>query len=120
MIGYVRDGFPYLALTLPGIGGPVEIEFMVDTAFDGHLTLPPHLVRRLDGVYVSEQAIRTADGRVAIRHAYRIDCDWTDRSISAIVIEMDSGIPLLGVELLAQARLTIEFADGGEVAIEPL
>ena len=38
MIGHVRDNFPRLMLTLPGRNGSVNVEFVVDTGFDGELT----------------------------------------------------------------------------------
>ncbi len=48
MLGHVRQRFPRVLLTLPGQAGPLEIEFIVDTAFDGDLAVPSELALRLD------------------------------------------------------------------------
>ena len=44
MIGQWRNGFPRVMLTLPGLQGPLEVEFIVDTGFEGGLTLPEALI----------------------------------------------------------------------------
>ena len=33
--GHVRDNFPRLMLTLPGLNGPLNMEFIVDIAREG-------------------------------------------------------------------------------------
>ena len=35
--GEYRDHFPRVWLTLPGSTGPVDVEFIVDTGFEGEL-----------------------------------------------------------------------------------
>ncbi len=47
MLGHVRQRFPRVLL-MPGQAGPLEIEFIVDTAFDGDLAVPSELALRLD------------------------------------------------------------------------
>jgi predicted aspartyl protease len=48
MIGEFRDGHPRARLTLNGLAGQLELEFVVDTGFDGDLALPGHLARQLE------------------------------------------------------------------------
>lgn len=40
MTGLVRDRFPTVVLQVRGRSGQREIEFIVDTGFDGELALP--------------------------------------------------------------------------------
>ena len=47
--GTVVDGFPLVMLSLEGIAGSIPIEFIVDTGFDGDLSLPLEVVHRLGG-----------------------------------------------------------------------
>ena len=45
--GRFRDGLPRTTLALPGREGPFDIEFVVDTGFDGGLSLPENLCKNL-------------------------------------------------------------------------
>jgi len=48
--GSVRDNFPRLSLNLPGLRGSQSVEFLVDTGFDGELSLPSALLAGLNVV----------------------------------------------------------------------
>lgn len=41
--GQFRDRFPRVPLDLPGRSGSVLVEFIMDTGFDGAITLPGSL-----------------------------------------------------------------------------
>ena len=45
-LGAWRDGFPRLRLTLMGERGPLDLEFIIDTGFNGDLALPEVFVAR--------------------------------------------------------------------------
>lgn len=60
MIGRWRDSFPRVTLTLPGVGGPVAVEFIVDTGFDGELALPEALIWQLDVAVLELRFIKFA------------------------------------------------------------
>ena len=51
IFGHVRDGFPRIMLTLLGPNGSVNVEFIVDTAFDGELSLPGNILIQLQATY---------------------------------------------------------------------
>jgi len=118
--GHVRDNFPYVALSLPGRHGVVTVEFLVDTAFDGHLSLPPSVIHRLVATYSLDQRIRTATGTETTQAAYEVEIDFGRELRTIIVLELDNDSPLLGALLLTQNLVTLEMTDGGEVTIEPL
>lgn len=119
ILGYVRDFLPRVSLTLPGQNGPVTIEFVGDTDFDGDLSLPSTLVSRLDAAFATERTLRLADGSIHRRLAYQIDLDWDDeaRLTEVLILEND---PLLGAVLLDGMHVSLEMVDGGDVRIERL
>jgi clan AA aspartic protease len=120
MLGHVRDNFAYITLPLPTLSGAVNIEFVIDTGFDGHLSLPPHIVRQLDAVYVLNRTVRNADGVESEKRMHRLQIEWSGKRRPVYVLELDNDSPLLGVELLAGHNVALEMTDGGEVTIEPL
>ena len=61
IFGHVRDNLPRVNLTLPGIAGPLTVEFIVDTGLDGELVLPASLVRQLEAYYLGDKPIMLAD-----------------------------------------------------------
>lgn len=119
ILGHVRDHLPRLSLSLPGLAGSLSVEFIVDTGFDGELALPGFLLRELDVAYVGDHPILLADGTERARPAYRTRLDWQGRLRSTEIMLLE-GVPLLGVQLLAQNHLQVEMTDGGEVIVEPL
>ena len=69
ILGQVRRRFPCVSLTLPGREGPLEIEFTVDTAFDGDLALPADLARRLEVQPSGRRGLSLADGSLFVSAA---------------------------------------------------
>jgi clan AA aspartic protease len=119
MLGLVRDKFPLLTLSLPGLNGPLALEFIVDTGFEGELALPPSLLRRLEVGLVGDRPILLADGTIVRRSCFEVELEWDAEVRTVEIIELD-GNPLLGVELMAESLLQVEMTDGGAVSLESL
>ena len=124
MLGAVSaDGRePVLPLTLLPLGNSVqdgiEIEAVVDTGFDGELTLPRGLIRRLGYPYAGFTRGTLADGS-AVRFDYHEgSLLWHGREERAVVVLAADGNPLIGMALLRGSRLTIDAVPGGAVRIE--
>ena len=120
ILGHVRDNLPRVNLTLPGLSGPLTIEFIVDTGLDGELALPASLVhRQLEVVYLGDKPIMLADSFQRTQPSFEVVLEWEDdlRPTEILVLE---GVPLLDNVLLAGSLLQAEMTDGGEVSIEPL
>ncbi len=117
--GHVRDNFPYVMLTLPGQGGPLTVECLVDTGFEGDLALPSALVIRLDATFAYEKEVRMADGSVRKRPHYEMSLDWNEEPRLTQILLLES-VPLMGSMLRQNHLLQIEMIDGGEVSLEPL
>ncbi len=118
ILGEVRDRLPRVALTLTGTSGPVVVEFIVDTAFDGEMKLPPDLVRQLDTEDMGREVRMLANGSLVECSICQITLGWNDeeRIVEVLVLE---GRPLLGTVLLEGWHLDIDLTAGGQVVLEP-
>ena len=119
ILGQVRSRFPRVILTLPGFDGSVEIEFIVDTAFDGDLALPAALARRLDVQPAGQRGLSLADGSLFVSGACEIMLDWEGEPRLTEVLLLD-GSPLLGAVLMEGFHLASDMEQEGEVTLEPL
>ena len=114
---------PVLPLTLLPFGASaqegIEIEAVVDTGFDGELTLPLGLIQRLGYPYVGFTRGTLADGS-AVRFDYhegRLLWHGEERTV-VVLAAGEAGNPLVGMALLRGSRLTIDALPGGAVRIE--
>lgn len=117
--GEFRRCFPRVLLSLPGWNGPLEIEFVVDTAFDGDLAVPPNVVRLLDAEPSGRRGLSLADGSLFTSAACEILLDWNDEARLTEVLILE-GNPLMGVVLMEGLHLGADMEPGGEVSLEPL
>ncbi len=115
---------PVLPLTLLPLGASVqegiEIEAVVDTGFDGELTLPRGLIRRLGYPYVGFTRGTLADGS-AVRFDYhegRLLWHGGEERAVVVLATGEAGDPLVGMALLRGSRLTIDAVPGGVVRVE--
>ena len=126
MFGFVaEDGreplLPLGVLAVPGDGGgdgrSLEIEAVIDTGFDGELTLPSGTIRRLSYPYVGSAGGTLADGSEVQfdYHEGRVLWHGIARPVAVIAAE---GQPLIGMALLHGSRLKMDAVAGGEVLVE--
>lgn len=128
MLGSVSaDGRePVLPLTLLGITGAaparrIEVETIVDTGFDGELTLGPGLIRQLRYPYAGFTRGTLAGGSTVRLDYHEGRVLWHGRERPVVVLAAaEAADPLVGTALLRGSRLEIDFANGGSVLIEPL
>ncbi len=108
-------------ITLP-LRGPTgrtrEVEAVVDTGFNGYLTLPPMLVADLALSVVGDGEAVLADGSEAAFDVYGVTAVWDGelRYVETGAVGVD---PLVGMSLLDSHSLYVEVADGGRVVIQP-
>jgi clan AA aspartic protease len=117
--GYVRDYLPRVTLLLPGHNGPVAVEFIVDTGFDGDLSLPSSLVQQVDATFSTQRIVRLADGSKHYRPYYEIVLDWDEEERLTEITVLENS-PLLGAVLLDGYLVEIEMTTGGRVQISRL
>lgn len=97
----------------------VAIEFVVDTGFEGALTLPPAAIAALGLPYLTELNANLAndDNIQADVHVATIMWNGVEREVAVLAIGRR---PLLGAALLDGHHLGVDFADNGPVVIDGL
>lgn len=117
--GSFRSGHPRVTLRLEGIHSLIDIEFIVDTGFNGEIALPPSVAQELHFTTASIREHMLASGRIERFEVCQTTVEWDgeNRAVEMLII---NGDPLIGTELLAELMLHVEIIEGGEVVIEPL
>ena len=108
---------PMVSLAVQGPPGlSRDIEAVVDTGFNGFLTLPTELVAELGLPFVSIGRATLADGSEIAYDVHEAGVLWNGRPM---LIEADAAdaTPLLGMRLLDGYDLSIRVRDGGPVVI---
>lgn len=119
IIGEYRDGSPRISLQVLGNTGSSDVEFVLDTGFEGEIALPAAINRQIGGVYKGTQLRMLADGSFVECEICTVVVIWDgkQRKVAAPVLE---GNALLGSDLFEGHHLDIEATEGGEVLIEKL
>ena len=107
-------------ITIRGPGGQEqEVETVIDTGFDGALTLPPALITTLGLPWRRRGRALLADGTDTLFDIYEALVVWdgTPRRIAVDAADTD---PLIGMSLLYGYELTIQTVEGGSVMIQAL
>ena len=107
-------------VTLPLLGPSgqaLEVDAVVDTGFNGYLTLPPMLVADLGLPVVGDGEAVLADGSEAAFNVYGVTMLWDGqpRYVETGAVGVD---PLLGMAMLDNHDLSIQVRDGGRVVIQ--
>ena len=109
-----------ISLTVQGSEGQSrEIDAVIDTGFNGFLTLPASLIQELGLVWRRRGRAMLADGSDSLFDIYEAIVTWDDRPRRIAVDEVNSD-PLIGMSLLYGYELTVQVVDGGRVVINPL
>lgn len=99
-------------------GQPLVIEAVIDTGFDGFLTLPHSRVSELGLPYRTRTSATLANGVEDDFNVYDAEVIWDDQTIDVLADEAET-VPLVGMALLEGRKLQIDVRDGGRVLIEP-
>jgi clan AA aspartic protease len=95
-----------------------DVEFLVDTGFNGFIAIPISLVRRLRLQLGAVQSGITADGRSGYFDTVSIELLWHEVPISVRAQVLDE--PLIGTRLLRGNSLSADWIVGGSIRISPL
>lgn len=108
-----------ISLSVKGAGGrDREINAVIDTGFDGFLTLPAVLIQELGLAWRRRGRAMLADGSDILVDIYEATVTW-DGSPRRIAVDEAGCAPLVGMSLLSGYELSIQVVDGGRVAISP-
>jgi clan AA aspartic protease len=110
---------PTVLLSIRGPEGDTAAEAVVDTGFNGSLSLPSTLIAEL-GLRLRTQGRGVlADGTEKSFAVYEALILWDGRLLRIPVGEIEN-TPLLGMSLLYGSELAIQVMEGGEVVIRDL
>ncbi len=119
MISGVVNDHLEAVVELP-VSGPtgrvLEVEAVVDTGFNGFLTLPPTVVAdmRLPKSGTSKSIL--ADGTEEVSNTHDAAVIW-EGQVMCIEVDASGPVPLLGMELLEGHNLNIDVHPGGSIRI---
>ena len=109
-------------VTVP-VSGPAgqtrSVEAVIDTGFNGLLTLPPALVGELGLPYVTKSRATLANGSEDICDVHDATVLW-DGQPRHIRVDVTDTTPLVGMALLESNSLHVSVRSGGRVLIEAI
>ena len=119
--GSVNADFEALIrLKIQGANGQEkEIEAVIDTGFNGFLTLPPQDIAELDCAYLMQGYVLLGDGRLEETLIYETVVDWDGRLLAVETDAADS-VPLVGMALMHGYDLDIQAVAGGAVLLRKI
>lgn len=96
--------------------GAQEVEAVIDTGFDGWLSLPPVLISRFGLPWRRRGRALLADGSESVFDIYEGTVDW-DGDRRRVSIDEANTAPLAGMSLLEGYELLVQVRPGGNVTI---
>ncbi len=96
-----------------------KVEAVIDTGFNGYLTLPNDLINYLNLQRAGSRHVTLGDGNVVVLDMYFAKVLWHGQEREVLVLQADGG-PLIGMSLLYGSRLVLEVINNGNVTIESL
>jgi len=113
-----RDLEAILRLTLVGAGGVTRnIDVVIDTGFNGFLTLPLAIIDELKWPYLFRQQGELADGSLHVFDVHSGAVRWEGKQRD-VEVEVADADPLLGVAMLEEHVLNMDVVAGGAVTIQ--
>jgi len=109
-----------IPLTIRGNAGyDRDIEAIIDTGFDGWLSLPPSLIAALALEWRQRGRAFLADGSECVFDIYEGTAIWDGQNVRIPVHEAETA-PLVGMSLLDGYELVIQVRSSGTVTIRKL
>ncbi|MXZ45431.1 MAG: clan AA aspartic protease [Chloroflexi bacterium] len=100
-------------------GRPQLREAVLDTGFNGYLSLPSADIRQLGLLWAGERTFELANGEPFDFEVYYGWVRWHGRAIRVPILESEAA-PLVGMELIWGSRVAMDVLAGGAVEIEEL
>jgi clan AA aspartic protease len=97
----------------------IEIKCVVDTGFEGFLTLPPAAIEKLGLTFVARINANLADNSNVATPVFGATILWNELEREVPVLAMGRR-PLIGTALLQDYHLGIDFQEGGTVLVDEI
>ena len=94
-----------------------SLEAVLDTGYNGDLTLPQDVIQQLGLVLLGRRSVTLANGESVVLNAYLGTVAWHGLQRQVVILQTDEE-PLLGMSLLQESRVTLEVWNDGGVIIE--
>lgn len=91
-------------------GRAEELEAWIDTGFTGELVLPRDVVNSLGLKQSGTVTAELGDGSSVVLDIYTCFVDWFDHERTIEVVSNAGSLPLLGVGLLQDRKLVVDYA----------
>ena len=100
-------------------GHAQDIDALIDTGFNGFLTLSPTLVRQLSLPHLGQSRALLANGQEELLDLYEVTLLW-DGQWQTVETDAADTDALVGMALLYRYSVSIEAVEGGHVVIAAL
>jgi clan AA aspartic protease len=98
-------------------GRKLNIEAVIDTGFDGFLSLSPIVISQLGLRWFKRGRAQLADGSDSVFDVFQATAIWDRRRVEIFVDEADT-VPLVGMSLMSNFELRSEIWPGGNVSLK--
>jgi clan AA aspartic protease len=121
LTGHVTsDNEAILPIALLGAEGQiVRVEAVIDTGYNGFLTLPKTAIEELDLSFVGPTRAALGDGNEVNMDLFLGVVQWEGGPRDVLVLETEGGT-LVGMALLGGYRVIMDVEEGGMISIESL
>ena len=109
---------PILPVWVEGPFGSEQVNALVDTGFNGFVSLPQSVIYRLGMKRYGRIPVLSANGVLTLEVAFEGATRWTGGLRSGLVIESAAGLASIGTELMDGSVIEIDFGRARTVSIK--
>ena len=96
---------------------PHDVDAVIDTGFNGFLTLPRAMVQALQLPLAGNRRVTLGDGSTVVLDLYLATVLWDTQPREVLVLAAEGG-PLMGMAMLYEHRVILHVVDNGDVLID--
>ena len=105
-------------VVLDRVHQPHDVDAVIDTGFNGFLTLPRAMVQTLQLPLAGNRRVTLGDGSTVVLDLYLATVLWDTQPREVLVLAAEGG-PLMGMAMLYGNRVMLHVVDNGDVLIDP-
>src|SRR5712691_8281476 len=97
---------------------PYDVDVVIDTGFNGFLTLPRAMAQTLQLPLAGNRRVTLGDGSTVVLDLYLATILWDTQPREELVLAAEGG-SLMGMAMLNGHRVILHVVDNGDVLIDP-